>query len=72
MAVPNFDNLKKFATKCTTSQSDNVVVSAHEAKSVVLDYQKLLSYTVELQNKLLEAEKERDTPTEIEIRSSNF
>ena len=72
MAVPNFDNLKKFATKWTTSQSDNVGVSAHEAKSVVLDYQKLLSYTVELQNKLLEAEKERDTPTEIEIRSSNF
>ena len=72
MLKPNFNNLERFAVKCTTNTSDNLVVSQQEAKAVVLDYQKLLAYCLDLQNKLIEIEKELATPTKIEIKSSNF
>jgi hypothetical protein len=72
MLKPNFNNLERFAVKCTTNTNDNLVVSQQEAKAVVLDYQKLLAYCLDLQNKLIEIEKELATPTEIEIKSSNF
>ena len=72
MLKPNFNNLERFAVKCTTNTNDNLVVSQQEAKAVVLDYQKLLAYCLDLQNKLIEIEKELATPTKIEIKSSNF
>ena len=72
MLKPNFNNLERCAVKCTTNTSDNLVVSQQEAKAVVLDYQKLLTYCLNLQNKLIEIEKELATPTKIEIISPNF
>jgi len=69
---PNFGNLTRFATRCTTSTSDNIIVNKQDAQGIVQDYQRMLAYIIELQDRIIELQNEINTPQEVEIKAPEF
>ena len=72
MTTPNFGNLARFATRCTTFKCDNIIVNKQDAKGIAQEYQRMLAYIVELQNRVIKLQNEINTPQEIEIKSPEF
>jgi len=69
---PNFGNLARFATRCTTSTSDNIIVNKRDAQGIAQEYQRMLAYVVELQDRIIELQNDINTPQEVEIKSPEF
>ena len=72
MTKPNFGNLARFATRCTTSTSDNIIVNKQDAQGIAQEYQRMLAYIVELQDRIIELQNEINTPQEVEIKAPEF
>ena len=72
MAKPNFGNLNRFATRCTTSARDNIIIKKQEAQGIVHEYQRMLVYVVELQDRIIELQNEVNTPHKVEIKAPEF
>jgi len=69
---PNFGNLARFATRCTTSTSNNIIINKQDAQGIAQEYQRMLAYIVELQDRIIELQNEINTPQEIEIKAPKF
>ena len=72
MAKPNFGNLNRFATRCTTSERDNIIIKKQEEQGIVHEYQRMLFYIVELQDRIIKLQNEINTPHEVEIKAPEF
>ena len=72
MRLPNFNNLEMFVKKATIGVSPSISITRTEAQHAANEYQKLIKYTLELQDRLVVLEREISNPTEIEIVTGNF
>ena len=72
MRLPNFNNLETFVKKATIGVSPSISITRTEAQHAANEYQKLIKYTLELQDRLVVLEREIANPTEIEIVTGNF
>ena len=72
MRLPNFNNLEMFVKKATIGVSPSISITRTEAQHAANEYQKLIKYTLELQDRLVVLEREIANPTEIEIVTGNF
>ena len=72
MRLPNFNNLEMFVKKATLGVSPSISITRSEAQHAANEYQKLIKYTLELQDRIVELEQENANPTQIEILSGNF
>jgi hypothetical protein len=66
--MPNFNNLDKFVHKCNSSTSQ-VILEKREAVAIVSEYQRLLRYTLELQERIISLQ---DTEIKIEYNAGEF
>ena len=58
--------------KANTGISPSISVSRDEAQHIAKEYLNLVKYTLELQDRVVELERENNDPTKIEIVSGNF
>jgi len=72
MRLPKFANLDIFVKKANTGISPSISVSRDEAQHIAKEYLNLVKYTLELQDRVVELERENNDPTKIEIVSGNF
>ena len=72
MRLPNFNNLEMFVKKATIGDSPSISITRSDAQHAANEYQKLIKYTLELQDRIVELEQENANPTQIEILSGNF
>lgn len=68
MQKPNFNNLDKFVHKCNNSTSQ-VILEKREAVAIVSEYQRMLRYTLDLQEKIIQLQ---DEPIRVEYDAGDF
>jgi len=61
-----------FVKKATIGVSPSISITRSEAQHAANEYQKLIKYTLELQDRIVELEQENANPAQIEILSGNF
>ena len=72
MTLPNFSNLDLFVKKANTGISPSVSVTREEAQHIAKEYLNLVSYTLDLQDKVISLQQEIAQPENVEIVAPNF
>tara|TARA_B100001057_G_C22137636_1_gene676935 strand:+ start:87 stop:305 length:219 start_codon:yes stop_codon:yes gene_type:complete len=72
MARPKFPNLDKLAHGCINLRKDSLPVNAQDARGIANDYTRLLEYLTELQDLVIELQKEQNTVVQVELDGDTF
>lgn len=72
MARPQFPNLDKLAHGCINLRKDSLPVNAQDARGIANDYTRLLEYLTELQDLVIELQKEQNTVVQVELDGDTF
>ena len=72
MARPQFPNLDKLAHGCINLRKDSLPVNAQDARGIANDYTLLLEYLTELQDLVIELQKEQNTVVQVELDGDTF
>ena len=72
MARPQFPNLDRLAHGCINLRKDSLPINAQDARGIANDYTRLLEYLTELQDLVIELQKEQNTVVQVELDGDTF
>ncbi len=72
MAKPQFPNLDKLAHGCINLRKDSLTVNAQDARGISNDYTRLLEYITELQDSVIQLQKQQNDIVQVELDGDTF
>jgi hypothetical protein len=72
MARPQFPNLDKLAHGCMNLRKDSLTVNAQDARGISNDYTRLLEYITELQDSIIQLQKQQNDIIQVELDGDTF
>ena len=72
MAKPQFPNLDKLAHGCINLRKDSLTVNAQDARGISNDYTRLLEYITELQDSIIQLQKQQNDIIQVELDGDTF
>jgi len=72
MARPQFPNLDKLAHGCMNLRKDSLTVNAQDARGISNDYTRLLEYITELQDSIIQLQKQQNDIVQVELDGDTF
>lgn len=72
MAKPQFPNLDKLAHGCINLRKDNLMINAQDCRGIANDYTRLLEYITELQDSVIQLQKQQNDIVQVELDGDTF